>query len=411
MSTNNKQPTYGLLCFAKKDTNRSPNQVTTEPSKEGTCPEIHLNIWEPNIWESRKLIDVKKVKNSASMLDIGFMFYTDDTTESVELIFPERVSLESVKDLSGFLFKSQAIPAIFNESWAIAANGSHGPGVVVYDPTERKPSFAVVDATKAMTETDHDGHHALSLPVSQLINDARSVSKSTGRDINRVYVRFRVLEFKKEYYCVGARDGHIAWWQPTWQKTEDIDFRLNIRRGVPPGLEQKIGSFLDFSKVHLFLMRSREKDIIFQDKLFNASRSLEDEDFWAQYILQETPPSNKASLEHVKQSVKNSLSYHWKKSNDSNLVKEFSTLARFKVVEFGLWKFIGAALFINVLGNMFYAELGDCFDQEPLAHIAQAQPVQREEVKPTKHLLTPSVGKTEPEHATAGRLNTEKMAR
>jgi hypothetical protein len=32
-------------------------------------------------------------------------------------------------------------------------------------------------------------------------------------------------------------------------------------------------------------MRSRDKDIVFQDKLFKASRSLEDEEFWAQYSI------------------------------------------------------------------------------------------------------------------------------
>ena len=96
-------------------------------------------------------------------------------------------------------------------------------------------------------------------------------------------------------------------------------------------------------------MRSRDKDIVFHDKLFKASRSLEDEDFWAQYSILGTQTAHEKSLERVK----NSLGYHWK-SGSPGPVKEFGTLARFKIVEFGVGKFVAVALIVGAMGGMLW---------------------------------------------------------
>ncbi|MDR5759754.1 hypothetical protein [Caballeronia sp. LZ035] len=277
------------------------------------------------------------------MLDLG------EPADSIELVFPQKMPVTSIVDLSATLTQAQAIPAIFNESWAVAHAGSQGSDSVVYDPANIGKSFAVVSANGAITETRHVGHDALSISVRELVTRANAVSQSTGRSIERVYVRFRLLEFKKHYYCVGAGERTSDWWQPSWQRTEDIDFRLNVRRGAPPRLESQIGRFLEFSKVHLFLMRSRDKDIVFQDKLFKASRSLEDEDFWAQYCVYGTQLPLDVSLKRVR----NSLGYHWK-SAGSDPVKEFGTLARFKIVEFGVGKFVVVAMIVGAMGSMLW---------------------------------------------------------
>lgn len=296
----------------------------------------------------------RHLKNPDSFLDIGLMLDLGEPADSIELVFPQKLPAASIVDLSPTLAQAQAIPAIFNESWAIVHVGSQGSDSVVYDPANVGRSFAVVSVNGAITEARHAGHDALSISVSELVARANAVAQSTGRDIERVYVRFRVLEFKKQYYCVGAGERTNDWWQPSWQRTEDIDFRLNVRRGAPPRLESQIGRFLEFSKVHLFLMRSRDKDIVFQDKLFKASRSLEDEDFWAQYSIFGTQLSREASL----QRVKNSLGYHWKAAGVEP-VKEFGTLARFKIVEFGIGKFMAVALIVGAMGNMLWDGVKD----------------------------------------------------
>lgn len=333
-------PTYGLLCFARDCTGLT-TQTAVEPPSQPLLPEIHLNIWEQE--------SDNKLNSPDSLLDIGLMLDANDQTTSIELIFPARISLAAVKDLSSFVSLPEAIPAIFNESWAVVSMGTQGKNAVVFDPAVPSKGFAIVSLDEAITETKHCGHDALSISIPLLIQRGKAVAQSTRRPIERVYIRFRLLEFKRDFYCVGARQHIDKWWQPSWQRTEDIDFRINVRRGAPPGLESAVGRFLDFSKVHLFLMRSRDKDIVFQDKLFKASRSLEDEEFWARYSIYGTQTTHEASRKRVK----NSLGYHWKSGNPGP-VKEFGTLARFKIVEFGIRKFVLAALFVGAVGNMLW---------------------------------------------------------
>lgn len=340
MATSTVPSTYGLLCFARGGAGQAAQGT---PS----LPEIHLNIWEQE--------SDRKANTANSLLDIGLMFDVHDQTTSIELIFPEKINLTAIKDLSSIVSQPQAIPAIFNESWALASIGSQGNDAVVYDPAQTSKSFAIVSVTGAITETNHSGYDALSISVPSLIQRGNVVAQSTQKPIERVYVRFRLLEFKRDFYCVGAGHHTDRLWQPSWQRTEDIDFRINVRRGAPPGLENAVGRFLDFSKVHLFLMRSRDKDIVFQDKLFKASRSLEDEEFWALYSIYGTKMTREASLKRVQ----DSLGYHWK-SGSPGPVKEFGTLARFKIVEFGVGKFVAVALIVGALGNMLWdgAKLG-----------------------------------------------------
>jgi hypothetical protein len=275
-----------------------------------------------------------------------------DQTRSIELVFPTKVPLSNVEDLSAVVSAPSAIPVIFNESWAVNSIGTQGTDSVVHDPTNSDMAFAIVSTGGAMKEVTHLGHDALSIDVPTLIAKGHAVAKALGQKIGRVYIRFRILQIGRHFYCVGAGQHSEDWWMPMWQRTEDIDFRLNVRRGAPARLETHIGRFVEFSKVHLFLMRSRDKDIVFQDKLFNSSRSLEDETFWAQYSLLGTQTSE--SLDASRKRVQNSLGYHWKAKANPAPIKEFATLARFKIVEFGIGKFLLVALLLGAAGNALW---------------------------------------------------------
>jgi hypothetical protein len=341
MATDQIAPTYGLLCFAKGAA------VSSGQAKETiSLPEIHLNIWER---EPEK----KFSRPSDSSLDIGLMIHVLDSTKSIELIFPEKVGVKDVKDLSEVVSLAAAVPVIFNESWAVISNGAQGTGCVVYDAAKPEEAFAIVSVTGAIDETKHLDYDALTINVHSLIAKGRNTAESLHRNINRVYVRFRVTRIPRNFYCVGASEHKQRWWMPSWQRTEDIDFRLNVRRGSPIGLENHIGRFVEFSKVHLFLMRSRDKDIVFQDKLFNSSRSLEDEAFWAKYSLLPGQQTEKA-LNASRKRVKNSLGYHWKAKASPEPIKEFATLARFKIIEFGIGKFLLVALVMGATGNAIW---------------------------------------------------------
>jgi hypothetical protein len=342
MATIAISPTYGLLCYARGGVGSSCLTGDTP-----TLPEIHLNIWER---EERWLR-----RAAESSLDIGLMIDVLDKTQSIELIFPSKVPLSNVEDLSAVVSTPSAVPAIFNESWAVNSMGTQGTDSVVHDPANSNMAFAIVSTVGALREESHLGYDALSIDIPFLITKGHNVANALRWSISRVYIRFRILEIPRRFYCVGAGMHNEDWWMPLWQRTEDIDFRLNVRRGAPAGLETHIGRFVEFSKVHLFLMRSRDKDIVFQDKLFNSSRSLEDEGFWAQYSL--VGPSTAKSLRVSRERVQNSLGYHWKAKPDPanpTSVKEFATLARFKIVEFGIGKFLLVALLLGAAGNALW---------------------------------------------------------
>lgn len=311
-------------------------------------PELHLNLWE----------------NGESVhLDIGLKFDLKDPSKTLELFFPWALvgSADSkpsdVEDLANRITGSDAIPAVFNESWSVTSNPKNS-GFIISNPSDRAPLFTIVDATNSLSAKAHnDKSHVLSINVE----DLKQKSLALAPQAPKFYIRFRVKSVPKNFYCVGI-DQKDRWWLSSWQRTEIIDFRLNVRRGVPTDLENSTGLFVEFSKVHLFLMKSREQDIVFEDTLFKSCRSLEDEEFWAEYASNGTDADKRNSLSNVKQSI----GYQWSKKADdenSSLVKEFGILARFKKVEFGIRKFLIWALVLGALGNALWDGLKLGYDK------------------------------------------------
>lgn len=342
---------FGLLCYATGSNGPDPDGYV--------LPEIHLNIWEQ---------EISGKEGEEVFLDIGLMFSIKESAKKIELIFPWKVSLSEITDLSGVIGVSDAIPAIFNESWAVS---DHGGDHVVYDPRQvTGAGFSIVSVNKALSEQDHEAQwgtgstlktskvHAISIDVGALTIKAKSAAKSTSRDVDRFYIRFRVSNVKKYFYCSDTENTKLDISTVLQQKTEDLDFRLNVRRGAPPNLAKDLGKFLEFSKAHLFLMRSRDKDIVFHDKLFKAARSLEDEDFWARYSLKDPATASQEERDANLKRVKKNLGYQWKSGGDGQpSVKEFGTLARFRIVKVAMGPFILWALVLGVCGNILL-ELG-----------------------------------------------------
>lgn len=329
----------------------TPTATAVAAGHRPWLPEIHLNVWER---------DDSQAKRGEAFFDVGLMFDVQEPATTIELIFPWKVQDSDVIDLSSVIAASDAVPAIFNESWAVSDQGGD---YVVYDPRSASPSFALVSIVGAWTAKKHAAQwgtgaaakkidvYSISIDVSELLKRATAASTATNHSIEKLYTRFRVLNIRRDFYCVGADQGGADISAVLRQRTEDIDFRLNVRRGAPPNLEKALGRFVEFSKVHLFLMRSRDKDIVFQDKLFKASRSLEDEDFWARYSL-ENAMGTQTEIDANLQRVKRSLGYQWKSGGNGQAVKEFGTLARFRIVKFAVWPFILWAVVLGVAGNV-----------------------------------------------------------
>lgn len=343
---------FGLLCYATFSNQTAPQEPKPVESKDPTLPEIHLNIWER---------DDLQTGAQEAFLDIGLLFDLQEPAETVELIFPWKVEADELIDLGPLIASSDAVPAIFNESWAVI---DHQGDCIVYDPQGVNPSFALVSfigsevSRKVFNATWGSGItqktievNSVSVNVAELVLRAATSAKAAKHNIEKFYVRFRVLNIRKDFYCVGADNGGVDISAVLHQKTEDIDFRLNVRRGAPPTLEKNVGKFVEFSKVHLFLMRSRDKDIVFQDKYFKAARSLEDEDFWARYSLK-TAGDQPTEIAANRKRVKRSLGYHWKAGGNGQPVKEFGTLARFRIVKMSIGRFLFWAVLLGIVGNL-----------------------------------------------------------
>lgn len=312
---------YGLLCFECGVKSHDPS-----PKHQ---PDIHLNLWE---------------HGDSILLDIGLMLDVNHPCKSIDVFFPWAQENNNYIDLLDRISGSAAITAIFNESLLITQT-SNNSGIIISNPLTKQEEFVVVKSNGAIVSRSHDDNsHAFSIDLATLCERAKHLSSS----VEKMYIRFRVKNIPKSFYSVGLNQADKGF-TSSWQYTEIIDFRLNVRRGVPADLEASIGKFLDFGKVHLFLMRSREHDLVFQDTLFRACRSLEDEDFWADYSLNGIDEKGDA-----KSRVKRSFGYQWTKKSivgSNEFIKEFSILARFKKIEFTIKKFIIYALLLGALGN------------------------------------------------------------
>jgi hypothetical protein len=346
---------YGLLCIATG----LPSATGPQPSIPAThLPELHLNIWE---------------KGESAFLDIGLMLDIAEQAQTFEFLVPWKISIQEIDDLSERLFEVGAMPAVFNEGWEVTRNVGSRNGRAT-DPANGKVLFSILEVLSDLEvkSIPHNNHQLASISVN--VMSLRRKAMAMNHAASKMYVRFRLKEVPKDFYRVGINQQDRLF-VSSWQRTEIIDFRLNVRRGVPLGLENQIGKFVQFSKVHLFLMKSRDQDIVFEDNLFKACRSLEDENFWATYSLPASADSSakKKSLTHVQQS----LGYQWTKvalvAADGTVtpVKEYSILARYKNVRFGIFKFVIIALIVGALGNALWDGVKLRFGDGPTAQKIQ----------------------------------------
>lgn len=377
---------FGLLCFGRgqkqsmhvsaptftQDALRSTHTTVLNSSRP-VLPELHINIWER---ETSKWLVLTRTE---AFLDIGLMLDVQDQSTSFEILVPWLTTDGDIADLSSQITQLDAIYAIFNESWTVT-NG-HG-GWIVEDPSGDHEPFAIVAAQPGIAvkcskyKTSDGDRFGVTVNVQQLVQHAMQAAASTPRKtVEKLYVRFRLGNADRGAYCVGEQD-KTKWWVPSWQRTDVIDFRVNVRRGAPINIENDVGGwFMDFAKIQLFMMRDRNQDIVYEDKLFKACRSLEDEEFWARYSL------NGASENSVRSNVKRSMGYQWKDGGRDKRVREFGIAARFKMVEFGIGKYLLVALLIGAIGNSLWdLWKGYVWDPLPAAPTARAICVNADEI-------------------------------
>lgn len=306
-------------------------------------PEIHFNIWEEGV-------------DTAPSLDIGVMLDVNDPTSTIEIFLPWILKDDNVEDLYSRLSNGIGISVIFNEAWRTSSAANQLGTIVIRDGL---PSFTVFPYKPKVSvrEFNEGTFYSVVLDVKKLAFSSAGAVANTPHVPNQMYVRFRIKNVPHNFYRVGFNQGD-AFGGGALSRTEIIDFRLNIRRGVPVGLESILnGKFIEFSKVQLFLMKSKDQDIVFEDKLFRACRSLEDEGFWADYI--QSKGASQKMLDKCLAHVKNSLGYQWRKTPETGHaeVSEFGILARFKSFKMRkrtIFLFVCIALILGAGGNAVY---------------------------------------------------------
>lgn len=347
------QPFYGCLCL--ETYGKSPLPPTDQRQVMGiSLPEVHFNIWEKEI-------------DTGAFLDIGVMLSVKDPAERIEIFLPWEITATNIEDLSVRILGCDGVSAIFNEAWT-SSSGINSPGgfVTRNDGTV----FTIVPYDQPLIEKRQHQLgtlHSIVLDIAQLAQTSTTTAANAPARPDHMYVRFRIKGVPQHFYRVGIEQSD-ALGGGALNRTEIIDVRLNVRRGVPAAIEAFInGRFVEFSKVQLFLMKSRDQDIVFEDKLFRACRSLEDENFWAEYISPKGSPQ--AEIDKNLTHVKGSLGYQWKKTPENGIggVKEFGILARFKSFKISMrigFLFIASALLVGALGNAVY-DLGKSMFSAP----------------------------------------------
>lgn len=350
--TRTKFPFYGLLCV--KSGHRAPIRPPGCPARSEealvAAPDLHLNVWE-----------TRHVVGEKSILDVGMKLDVDEAAQFIDFWLPWSIERSDLIDLSDHVCRKGAGPAIFNESWEATNNG--GTGKVLDE--NNKIIFTVInvhDDLKLLTrEFDRRNLTFVRLEIAELAK--KSLESAPG--VWTMYVRFRVKNVPAHFYRVGL-DPLDRFLLSSWERTEIIDFRLNVKRGITQRFAAAIGEFVEFGKVHLFLMKSRQQDLVFEDDLFKACRSLEDEAFWGEYSL----PTDAGLIRKwlSRRDVRKSLGYHWSsKKKAAPAVLEFSILGRYKRVKFGILNFLLWVVVFGAMGNVLWDAVKLRYQNEPWA--------------------------------------------
>ncbi|WP_155518332.1 hypothetical protein [Ralstonia solanacearum] len=304
-------------------------------------------------------------------MDIGMMIGDRDLTDAVQIDLPWKIDISDISDLGARLNGEKTIAAIFNE-------------VVHYDGFA-EGNFANISFRR---DDEEFGDFTL-LRLNSRFYDLQKVFLSDGGIVSqltirlpkpvdehkpRAYIRLRIRGVPKEMYTSTFRQQDRSLLSSSTE-TRIVDFRINVRRGVPDELLSgyDTAQFPQFSKIHCFLTTERGDECVFQSKNYNGCRSLVDEDVWNEYIKRDmrdgVPPE---------MSVSNYLGYQWTASYkpsavDKNTtsssektapppgVKDLAVLGRFSKTTSGplyIARFLMLGLLFGVSGNALWGVLG-----------------------------------------------------
>lgn len=280
--------------------------------------ELHVNLWETGR------------DRLSPFMDIGLMIGKRDAYSAVVVDFPWKVELKDVSDLGSRLNGEKSVAAIFNEVVHYDGFGEGNYANISFrkDGQDDKPFSLVRLNTQLfkvepifLSDENVCTRLTITLPSRPIITNIKDHRESA-------YIRFRIRNVPPSVYSVDFIQKDRALISSNTE-TRIIDFRINVRRGVPEELlsgNDRL-KFPKFQRIHCFLTTIRDEVCVSDTKDYKGYRSLMDEEIWNEYIRLD---SSVGISEET--SVRNYLGYQWTASKEGDSVKDLIVLGRFSKV-------------------------------------------------------------------------------
>lgn len=358
--------------LSKEATQSAPNNedssAARDGAKESSAPstkpadfegDLHVNIWEIG---------------KECFMDIGVMIEDRDSISAVQIDVPWELKLRDVTDLGARLNGEKSVAAIFNE--VVHYDGYADGNFATIKFRRDKTDFGDFTLLRLNSEfyTLRPLYLSGDTQASQLI--VKLPARAANQPSKRVYIRLRLRRVPKEVYTsiFYQKDRSLL---SSSTETRIVDFRINVRRGVPDELltTNDGTEFPRFGKIHCFLTTERSDDCVFQSTNFKGARSLVDEDVWNEYIKRDARDGiSKAT------SVRNYLGYQWTeaakpapKGEIARGVKDLVVLGRFSKTTSGIsyiLRFVALGLIFGTSGSALWELLTPTEGQNIFSKIA-----------------------------------------
>lgn len=330
--------------------NSSKTSVMAEGEQTAAPPadQLHVNLWE---------------LGDGPVLDVGIMINGWRNVQAIQINLPWSVADQDISDLGTKLNSEKTVAAIFNE--VVHYDGSA-------DLSYARVSFRPDDYVGSNPSNEKNTGHFLLLRLSSTAYSTTKLYAADGDvssqlrinlpelpDVSedRAYVRFRIRRVPRAVYSEVFRqkDRNLL---SSSTETHIVDFRINVRRGVPDDILSGNSEvwFPRFRKIHLFLTIERSLVCEFESQNFIGCRSLVDEDIWNEYVRTQSDRGRKKP-----DSVRNYLGYQWTASADDQKdgrgAKDLTVLGRFSRTTSNAWyitRFVLLGLIFGMVGNALW---------------------------------------------------------
>ncbi len=319
---------------------------TTDSKDHHPKADLHVNLWD---------------LRGGHYLDLGMMIHNIQRVGKVVIDLPWTLRHGSVIDLGGKLDNEKLLTAVFNESVSYRSASSENIAHVTLGSGESETKFTLLRLSANGIELEEivAGDYSLTRVNISIPKEVKSTSETEIMD--RAYMRLRFRDVPRAVFITEfhPKDRNLL---SSSSITHLLDLRVNVRRGVPDEilLHDPTLKFPKISKIHVFVIVSRDTELPFHSENYKGCRSLEDEAIW-NYYLGLPGVSNRQD-----ETIKGYLGYQWSASgkNENQSVKDLVALGRFVRTASSTmksYKFVALMLWLGAFGSAIWSVIHSGF--------------------------------------------------